>query len=78
MIDTYASSSELTSRLQRRESDASEADINVLQHQLEFADPLTPAERLTTISIDTEAPIDLDSILAKIRGRDAETSAMQM
>ena len=68
MIDTCASKSELTSRLMHRESDASEADINVLQHQLEFSDPLTPVERQTTISIDTEAPIDLDSILAKIRG----------
>ena len=68
MVDTCASSAELTCRLQRRESDASEANVKVLRHQLEFADPLTPAERQTTISINTEAPIDFDSILANIRG----------
>jgi aminoglycoside phosphotransferase family enzyme/predicted kinase len=67
MIDTFASSSELTHRLHRRDGDASEANINVLQHQLESADPLTPAERRTCISIDTEAAIDLESILSNIR-----------
>jgi predicted kinase len=69
MVDTFASSSELTHRLHHRDGDASEANINVLQHQLASADPLTPAERRTCISIDTEAAIDLESILSDIRGK---------
>ena len=54
MVDTNAPKSELVSRLRARTSDASEADVDVLEHQFDCADPLTAVERLSTISIDTE------------------------
>lgn len=69
MLDTYASRSELLARLQARESDASEADVDVLQHQLDFADPLTAVERLTTISVDTEVPDGIEACIREIRDK---------
>ena len=69
VIDTYASRAELVARLQARESDASESDVNVLQHQLKFADPLTPAERTATISVDTEIPVRIEACVSQIRDR---------
>jgi hypothetical protein len=48
----------LQRRLQRRaaeQADASDADLAVLQHQLESHEPLDVAERRLTVSVDTEA-----------------------
>ena len=69
MIDTDASRSELAARLQAREADASEADFSVLQHQLEFADPLTPNERTATIFVDTGVPVEIEPYVRQIRDR---------
>ena len=69
MIDTNASKSELAARLQARKADASEADFSVLQHQLEFADPLTPNERTATIFVDTGVPVEIEPYVRQIRDR---------
>lgn len=69
MVDSYASRSVLVARLQARENDASEADVDVLQYQLEFADPLTPVEREMTLFIDTEVPVEIESCIRLIRDR---------
>ena len=69
MIDTNASKSELAARLQAREADASEADFNVLQHQLKFADPLTPNERTATIFVNTGVPVEIEPYVRQIRDR---------
>ena len=69
MIDTHASKSVLVARVQSRESDASEADVNVLQHQLKSADPLTPDERKTTVSINTGVPAEIESCVRQMQDR---------
>lgn len=69
IVDTDAPISELAARLQARQSDASEADFNVLQHQLEFADPLTPNEQAATISVDTEGAVEIEPYVRQIRDR---------
>ena len=69
MIDTNAPESVLIARLQARESDASEADVSVLRHQLKFADPMTPDERQRTVSINTGAPAAIESCIRQIRDR---------
>jgi predicted kinase len=66
MVDTVASHCELVARLRSRESDASEADVRVLEHQLDVADPLTANERSTTISIDTEASAGIETCVRQI------------
>jgi hypothetical protein len=76
MIDTDASRPELAARLQAREADASEADVNVLQHQLEFADPLTPDERIATIFVDTAVPVEIESTVRQIRDRTGRLTRM--
>lgn len=67
MIDTRAAQSVLADRLQARENDASEANVDVLRHQLDVADPLTPDERKTTVFIDTGAHVELESCVRLIR-----------
>jgi len=69
MIDTRASKSVLVARLKARGIDISEADVNVLQHQLESADPLTAAERTTTISVDSEVPVEIECCIRQIRDK---------
>ncbi len=69
MIDTKASRSELVARLQSRKTDASEADVDVLEHQFDFADPLTAVELATTISIDTEAGAGIEACVRQIQNR---------
>ena len=69
MIDTNASRSELVARLRARISDASEADVEVLEHQLACADPLTAVELLSTISIDTELATGIEDCVRQIRDR---------
>jgi hypothetical protein len=58
IVECQASPAQLRDRLQRRaaeRSDASDADIAVLEHQLGSHDPLDAAERQRTVSVDTEA-----------------------
>jgi aminoglycoside phosphotransferase family enzyme/predicted kinase len=77
MIDTHASKPELLARLQAREIDASEADVDVLQHQLESTDPLTSDERRTTISIHTEAAFAIDACVRQIRDKSEVFAAVE-
>jgi predicted kinase len=38
--------------------DASEADLRVLEHQLQAAEPLTSDERAVTVAYDAQAPLE--------------------
>jgi hypothetical protein len=48
--------------------DASEADRQVLEHQLAARQALTPAERARTLFVDTREPPVLDRLLAVLSG----------
>jgi aminoglycoside phosphotransferase family enzyme/predicted kinase len=67
-VRTVAGQATLQARLQRRAvaGDASEADMNVLRYQLETADPLTPQEMETALTIDTDDEVDIAAIAARI------------
>jgi len=63
-----ASVDELRRRVRARAAagrDISEADLRVLEHQLKDATPLGTEERVLTV--DTESPLDLDVLSARIR-----------
>ncbi|HUL80542.1 MAG TPA: AAA family ATPase [Gammaproteobacteria bacterium] len=47
-------------------SDASEADLAVLDHQLATQEPLTQAELAASVRIDTVAPLDIPALLAAL------------
>jgi aminoglycoside phosphotransferase family enzyme/predicted kinase len=60
----------LRQRVQSRASkatDASEAGLEVLEHQLVTAEPMTDAEEAITILCDTSAEIDIDKLTGRIR-----------
>jgi len=59
----------LRERIERRraaDSDASDADLAVLDRQLAAAEPLSPAERRYTVGIDAAAPIDTAKLISAV------------
>jgi aminoglycoside phosphotransferase family enzyme/predicted kinase len=69
LVETFASETELQRRLQHRSerTSVSEADIAVLRHQLDSADPLSADESAAAIFVDTETDIDIAELTATIR-----------
>jgi len=69
LVATVASETELRKRLKHRVKGAnvSEADIAVLRHQLDSADPLAADEMDATITVDTEEEIDILDLTSKLR-----------
>jgi aminoglycoside phosphotransferase family enzyme/predicted kinase len=69
LVETVASETELQRRLQHRgdRTSVSEADIAVLRHQLNTAEPLSADESDAAISVDTETEIDIAELTATIR-----------
>ena len=54
ILDVIVSRQELARRVQSRKNDASEATIEILQHQLRSAQPLTPKEAEHVVNIDCD------------------------
>jgi predicted kinase len=46
-------------------SDASEADLPVLERQLAQAEPLVPQERAAALDVDTAAPLDVEALATR-------------
>jgi predicted kinase len=62
IVDFVASIETLRSRiLERREarSDASEANLEVLERQRRSSEPITPDERAVTVTYDAETPLEV-------------------
>jgi predicted kinase len=69
IVDVCAEPDELRRRVQLRqrdESDASEADANVLQYQYESAEPLDADELERTVVVKTDAEADVGAIVSQI------------
>jgi uncharacterized protein len=61
IVDFVAPVDVLRARVRRRREagvDASDADVRVLEHQLQTGEPLTPDERALAVICDTRAPTD--------------------
>jgi predicted kinase len=61
IVDFAAAVETLRARVQQRHEtghDASEADVHVLEHQLQVAEPITSDERAVTVRYDAEAPLE--------------------
>jgi hypothetical protein len=56
---------------QQDAGDASEADANVLQYQVENADPLDAEELEWTIAIATDAEVDVGAVVSYIVSQQA-------
>lgn len=69
IVRTVASESVLRERVRLRNAgtEVSEADFAVLQHQLDTADPLTPEELDRTVTVDTEAAVDVAATVRNLR-----------
>jgi predicted kinase len=70
ILDCTASPTELRRRVTTRERagrDASEANLAVLEYQLSTHEPLDGAERRSAIEVDTERPIKVDELAARLR-----------
>ncbi len=69
LIDCHVSQALLATRVASRykaATDASEADVRVLEHQLKTANPLDEQEMSNAIRIDTSLPVDLGKVLTSL------------
>jgi len=69
LVRTVASETELQKRLKNRAqaTNVSEADVAVLRHQLDSADPLTADEMGAAIIVDTEQDIDILELTGELQ-----------
>ena len=68
IVDFQASDAELCRRIRLRQQDASEATLDVLQHQQQSAQALSAEEQCYVITIDTECDNALDRLLTHLDG----------
>ena len=66
ILEILASAETLRQRIKQRKNDISDADLNVLNHQLESHQPLHQDEQTKMISINTEEPVHLNQLINKI------------
>ena len=66
IIEVTASFDVLRQRIMARKNDVSDADISVLEHQIFQWKPLDDNESMSAISVNTENPLDIKSLLAGI------------
>ena len=59
----------LRQRIMARKNDISDADLSVLENQISHWQPLAEHEKLKSICIDTEKPLDIESLLVSLRNR---------
>jgi hypothetical protein len=70
ILDYQASTQQLEEWIRQRQAtdkDASDATIEVLHHQLESHEPLTPEELSRTIIVNTETNVDIEGLVSKIK-----------
>lgn len=66
ILEFVARPKTLRRRIMERQQDASDANLNVLEHQLKHWQPLSDDEQEFAIPINTEAPYDVKLLLEKI------------
>ena len=70
IIDVTAAPDVMRERIAKRQSlsaDASEAGLDVLEHQLDIAEPLSTAERTRTIACDNSVAADIEKLVKQVR-----------
>lgn len=67
IIEVTASPATLRERIVSRARGASDADLEILEHQLDSWQPLTPDECPHVLRVDTGMPLDTDELMARIR-----------
>jgi predicted kinase len=75
ILDCRASNAVLRHRVARRSAhgnDASEADLQVLERQLAYHEPLDEGESARTIEVFTDGAVDIASIYSRWRGAAAK------
>ena len=67
ILEFTASNETLKKRIQQRENDVSDADLNVLENQIRSWHPLTENERNYSLLINTENNPDISQILNQLK-----------
>ncbi len=67
ILECVADVETLRQRIMQRKNDASDADLRVLNMQWSEWQPLSKDERVNTVTIDTGAPVDINSLLSQIK-----------
>lgn len=67
ILEFTASADTLRERIKARAHDVSDADLSVLEHQLATVQPLHEDELSSVITVDTEKPFDVGSLVERIQ-----------
>jgi uncharacterized protein len=67
ILDLQVSEAKLRQRIQQRKQDVSDADIRILENQLQNWQPLNQNEKAYAVQIDLDKEIDLPTIVAEIK-----------
>ncbi len=67
ILECIADIETLRQRIVQRKNDVSDADLKVLGMQCSEWQPLEKVERINAVTIDTGAPVDIDSLVAQIK-----------
>ena len=81
LLEVTASTDIMQDRIRRRQvqgTEASEAGLEVLEHQLDTAEPLTKEEQEIAISCDNSGVLDIDEIAANIKRARKTAASLQM
>jgi len=74
ILQCEASETCLRQRIRSRQHDASDADLQILEHQLSTLIPLTSREMQQVIPVNTEQEIDIPTLMQKIRRHSQEVA----
>ncbi len=66
ILDLKVSESSLRQRIQQRRHDVSDANIQILQNQLQNWQPLNEAERHLAVTLDLDGEVDIPTIVSQI------------
>ena len=67
ILECVADVETLRQRIIVRKNDVSDADLKVLDMQCSEWQPLGEDERINTLTVDTGAPADIDSLVSQIK-----------
>ncbi len=71
ILDLTAPVDELRDRLRKRHGDVSDADLSVLEWQINNQEPLASKERPHAVPVNTDNPVSIDELIEQIRLKNA-------
>ena len=67
ILNFIASEETLKQRIRSRTQDVSDADINILENQIQNWQPIEQDEKIYSVSVNTEEQFDIEQLLSRLK-----------